>query len=91
MAEYIDRDAFIEHIRKDPLFGLVEQYGVTGVIKAFPATDVQPVVHGKNLDRETPSIFTCSVCGWHSWDTYCGDTSEYNYCPNCGATMDGET
>ena len=53
--------------------------------------DVQPVKHGKNLDREIPSIFSCSVCGWHSWDTYCGDTSEYNYCPHCGAKMDGGT
>lgn len=59
-------------------------------IRDIPAEDVHPVKHGKNLDRETPSIFTCSVCGWHSWDTYCGDTSEYNYCPNCGALMGDE-
>lgn len=43
MAEYIDRKALIEHLEKDPLYDLVEQYGVTGVIESFPAADVQPV------------------------------------------------
>ena len=43
MAEYIDRNALIEHIRKDPLFDLVEQYGLTSVLESFPAADVQPV------------------------------------------------
>ena len=41
MAEYIDRKALIEHLEKDPLYDLVEQYGVTGVIESFPAADVQ--------------------------------------------------
>ena len=43
MAEYIDRKALIEHLEKDPLYDLVEQYGVTGVIESFPAADVQSV------------------------------------------------
>lgn len=43
MDEYIDRKALIEHLEKDPLYDLVEQYGVTGVIESFPAADVQPV------------------------------------------------
>ena len=43
MVEYIDRNALIEHIKKDPLFDLVEQYGIIGVIESFPAADVQPV------------------------------------------------
>ena len=43
MAEYIDRKALIEHLEKDPLYDLVEQYGVTGVIESFPAADVQPM------------------------------------------------
>jgi hypothetical protein len=46
------------------------------------------VVHGYNLN-EYPSLFECSVCRWSDWDTYTGDTSVYNYCPNCGAKMDG--
>lgn len=43
MAEYIEKTSFIEHLKKDPLFDLVEQYGITGVIESFPAEDVQPV------------------------------------------------
>ena len=40
MAEYIDRDAFIAHIEKDPLYPLIEKYGIKSVIEAFPAADV---------------------------------------------------
>lgn len=43
MAEYIEKTSFIEHLKKDPLFDLVEQYGITGVIESFPAADVQTV------------------------------------------------
>lgn len=43
MAEYFDRKALIEHLEKDPLYDLVEQYGVTGVIESFPAADVKPM------------------------------------------------
>jgi hypothetical protein len=32
----IDRDELIEHLKKDPLFSLVENYGITGVIKSRP-------------------------------------------------------
>ncbi len=56
MAEYIDRDALIEHMKKDPLFDLVEQYGVTDVIESFPTADVQPVkwipFRVRDLDEE---------------------------------------
>ena len=52
--------------------------------------DAVPVVHGYNTKDDSPSLFGCSVCGWFCWDTYCGDTDTYNYCPNCGAKMKGE-
>lgn len=45
---------------------------------------------GENVSG-TPSLYECSVCHWRDNDTYTADTSEYNYCPNCGARMkDGE-
>ena len=52
--------------------------------------DAMHVVHGYNTKDDSPSLFGCSVCGWFCWDTYCGDTDTYNYCPNCGAKMKGE-
>ena len=51
--------------------------------------DVTPVKHGYNVLEGYPDQFRCSVCEWGCWDTYAGDTNEYNYCPNCGAKMDG--
>lgn len=58
-------------------------------IRKQPTVDAVPVRHGYNKQFEFPSQFICSVCGWESWDTYCGDTDTFNYCPNCGAKMDG--
>lgn len=31
-----DADELINHLRKDPLFDMVERYGITGVIKSRP-------------------------------------------------------
>lgn len=101
MAEYIEREALITKFKKMELgeHGLVERLfadGVYAVIAAFPAADVAPVVHGRWDDsgRYTfPSgavAVRCTNCG-------CALTeSEYrmfnwNYCPVCGAKMDGGT
>ena len=32
----IDKDELLSHIKKDPLFSLVERYGTSGVIKSRP-------------------------------------------------------
>jgi hypothetical protein len=60
------------------------------IIQNAPTADVVEVRHGYNKDFDYPSLFECSICGWSDYDTYTGDTSEYNFCPNCGAKMDGE-
>ena len=57
-----------------------------------PAADVAPVVHGRWIDGAED--FTCgnhnaecSICRCYvSWD---GCDEDFNYCPNCGAKMDG--
>ena len=56
------------------------------VLRGFeeiPAADVAPVRHGRWLHRKN-GIAYCSEC---EIDTVEDDT---NYCPNCGAKMDGE-
>lgn len=58
-------------------------------INHAPTVDAVEVVHGYNV-KDYDSAFQCSVCGWEDWDTMTGDTEKHNFCPNCGAKMDGE-
>ena len=84
MAEYIDREEYCEkHCRCSNEYCDKESCPIW---KA-PAADVATVVHGWwNADE------TCSVCGEKStegldavkWDYWLPD-----YCPHCGAIMDG--
>ena len=54
-------------------------------IDEAPTIEAEPVRHGrwywKPIDERT-SERTCSVCGQ-------GGCDDFNYCPNCGAKMDG--
>lgn len=84
MAEYIDRKEYCEkYCRCSNEYCDKESCPIW---KA-PAADAAPVVHGWwNADE------TCSVCGEKStegldavkWDYWLPD-----YCPHCGAMMDG--
>ena len=62
-------------------------YEATELVDDIPAADVAPVVHGRwetNSDR--PDSLICSVCKCE-FDMWKHD--QHNYCPNCGAKMDG--
>jgi len=56
----------------------------------IPAADVQPVKHGKWEYNDKPIFgnpygrYCCSLCGSAM------DSGEDNYCPCCGARMDGD-
>lgn len=86
MAEYIERSAAIKAAKHAWAKGLEpSQY-----IEALPAADVAPVVHGRWIHdgrRIECGIdwCHCSECG--KSDNFCART---NYCPVCGAKMDGE-
>ena len=59
------------------------------VIDAQPTVDAVEVVHGRwdTIWYGTDSrgnVVKCSVCGYRKFDT------TDNYCPNCGAKMDGD-
>ena len=78
MAEYIERDAArAELIINDELYA-------ADIVKAIPAADAVEVIHAywvwDGYDYEKP--WACSKCRYHS-------ENETNYCPNCGARMDG--
>ena len=67
-------------------------------LKDFPAADVVEVRHGHWYFVEY-EYFSCSECG-ESYYNGCDSTYEakeklrngeyHNYCPNCGAKMDGK-
>ena len=87
MAEYIEREAVIDLITRR-----YENPEIcTQEINSIPAADVAPVVHGRweyiPQTLNTLSRFRCPFCGWWSLDPSIDGT--YNYCPNCGAKMDG--
>jgi len=50
--------------------------------------DAVPVVHGK-WEVKGQDVY-CSVCGAESAYNWFGASKFSNYCPNCGAKMDGE-
>lgn len=63
------------------------------LIKAIPAEDVVPVVHGK-WENQSP-VFCWNKYGFYQTAFKCSVCSEltpidYNICPWCGAKMDGE-
>lgn len=85
MAEYIERKVALAAIRERcaPCGEGIE------ALKASPAADVAPVVHGQWDGDE------CSVCKlpWNYYMTQNADDWGYfdpmpDYCPNCGAKMD---
>lgn len=55
-----------------------------------PTIDAVPVVHGEWIDESFGYNWygKCSVCGEaYNIDSWYGS---FNFCPNCGARMDGE-
>lgn len=102
MAKYIDRDALVEWLKRIPLKDLSDGRGLCRVIfeddfkraiKKIPKgiiVDVAPVRHGR-WEKQS-GLYSCSECGMTCPYDVQADVIEYwacNYCPNCGAKMDG--
>lgn len=95
MAEYIDREALYEKAYwhgEHPDVGNPFPDGVDAIdikdVDAIPAADVAPVRHGRWIEQEKYTfgvMYDCSICGNRILDT----GHSWNYCPNCGARMDG--
>ena len=60
-------------------------------IKNMPAADVAPVRHGRWIYTDLAAQWygkdECNECTYHEHDRR--DLSHFNYCPGCGAKMDG--
>ena len=96
MNEYIKREALIEWLKRIPLIDLSDGRGLCRVImeddfkkaiKKMPKgiiADVEPVKRGRWVQRpfNGTHIWRCSKC-----ETI--GSPQWNYCPKCGAKMDG--
>lgn len=65
-------------------------------IKNLPAADVVEQKHGKWIEQEDPwfgwGVWQCSNCKEeYVLEEGTPDDNFYNYCPNCGAIMDGDS
>lgn len=53
------------------------------VLEALPTAEPKRGYWKYNAKIGTFKVWTCDQCGWNS-------EAEFNYCPNCGAKMEGE-
>ena len=100
MAEqrFIDANNLIEEIREERCYNCrnfkdmkCDYCGTADyiyMIEDMPTADVAPVVHGRWIEQEKYTfgvMYDCSICG----DRILDNGHSWNYCPNCGAKMDG--
>ncbi len=105
MAEYIERQAAIDALGERPLvwsddddytLGERNQYDIDRLaIETVPSTDVTPVRHGHWLITDAyPHNVYCSECyksfAQTHWSVWKDGSLPRQFCPNCGARMDGE-
>lgn len=96
MSEYVERAALMGKLTAADMQQKLRQmsgeeaYSVLlWLVNDAPAADVAPVVHGKWI--EDHDYLKCPECGvMVKWDFTFFDIGNWNYCPNCGAKMDGK-
>lgn len=102
MAEYIDREAAVKAVKdyahmvidkgRKSLDTVDDTLNIVARIEKIPAADVAPVVHGR-WDESKEHFYLNNGC--KEWiNFYCSEcdapnNSPTDYCPNCGAKMDG--
>ena len=84
----IDADALIDRQFKND----ISYNAFRALVQRQPTIDAVPVVHGEWKDVMTEPWCTfdeckCSVCGVVEY--FNKGWKKFNYCPNCGAKMDG--
>lgn len=97
MAEYIDREKLLMGIEALPCDGCTDiDCGecIQELIDDAEPEDAQPVRHGRWITEDeyyVDDTYICSLCGYEFIITD-GDleSNELNYCPGCGAKMDGK-
>lgn len=100
MAEYIKREAALHEIERRKALMVGDKRVSVDAMKSFiknrPSADVAPVVHGRWISWEQADNFIpsarrheCSACHDAAHVLVNGFELLSDYCPNCGARMDG--
>lgn len=91
MTEYIEREAALREIERRETFMVGDKYISVDSMKTFiknrPAADVAPVVHGRWVTYYRSG--TTVAEGYVSTCCDMWNNRKSDYCPNCGAKMDG--
>lgn len=84
MAEYIERTEALEITTRT----CGDYAAAWSEIRKLPAADVAPVVHGRWIADGDGYHWTynCSICAWKDGYPF---NERHNFCPHCGARMDG--
>ncbi len=99
MAKLIDADETVKAIIKRLGIGseryfLPSERAIVDVIESMPTVDTELVQRGHWRTDKVAFYNTCSVCGCcikqDTLDVLLDYYGKYNFCPNCGAKMDGE-
>lgn len=88
MSEYIKRSYLEKMAMTEPKYTMDTEHDrniLFDIIRDAPSANVAPIVYGKWRSRGIAAV--CSVCGADLVIEQ--GTAELNYCPNCGARMDG--
>lgn len=93
MARYVDIecDAVTEVL---PRRAFKTKQDIQDFLDNIPTVDVVPVRHGHWIWHEEEFEYECSACHYrfdynHTFEIFDHGFQYANYCPNCGAKMDG--
>lgn len=101
MAEYIEREEVMKTARdgyhSDFGRSIADLTSLKEVLEDTPVADVVEVRHGEWKPKHWEGgIFDgkmfdeCSICGYERFFDDIRFKTTFNYCPNCGAKMDGK-
>ena len=85
MAEYIERQAVLDALQAPEIFNITPHH--IELIKQIPFAKVAPVRYATLYLNKHSGDYECSACGEDF--TMLTQWMTPNYCPNCGAKMNG--